>query len=321
MSGRNKVYLYVMVILTLGLLLTACAAPEPVVEVVKETVVVTEKEEVLVTPTMEPAPESPTLAKGLESGLFYVGNIQEPPFSYVDAEGVLTGIDADIARYISNELGVEDLVSVHTAWDGLIPGLLAGRTDMLAVGMAIRPQRCEVVAFTNPYHILAPTALVEKGNPFDVHSFGDIATHTDLMAGGMSGSVDAEVLREFLPEDQILTYDEISWAFEDLKAGRLDVVIGSSPSLNDWLIGTDMGDQFEIASAWEWPVDYIIPSGLVFRQEDLALVEMANEILEQMKVDGTMVQIANDNGFPVDTLAPPCAELEVGCMSFYCPAE
>lgn len=291
MNYKSKFSLCAVVILLIGVILSSCGG----------------------------GGDSATLAKARESGAFYVGNIQEPPFSYVDAEGKLTGIDADIAGYIANELGVEELVSVHTAWDGLIPGLLAGRTDLLAVGMAIRPSRCEVVAFTNPYHILAPTALVEKGNPFDVHSFEDISKHSDLIAGGMSGSVDVEVLREYLPEDQIRSYDEISLAFEDLKAGRLDAVIGTSVSHNDWISGQGMGSQFEIADPWEWPTDYIIPSALVFRQEDQALVDMATEILEQMKTDGTIEQIAIDNGFPVEALAPPCAENEVGCMSFYCP--
>ncbi len=316
--------IFAATLVILSSLITACATPTPVAEepaatVIRETVVVTEKEEIVVTATPQPAPESSTLANALQRGFFYVGNIQEPPFSYINADGEFVGIDADIARYIANELGVEELVSVHTGWDGLIPGLLAGRTDLIAAGMAIRPQRCEVVAFTNPYHILAPTALVERGNPFDIHSFEDMAQHTDLIAGGMSGSVDLEVLRKYLPEEQIRSYDEISLAFEDLKAGRLDAVIGTSVSHMDWIKGAGMEDRFELATPWEWPVGYLIPAGLVFRQEDQALVQKASEILEGMKVDGTLAQIAEKNGFPTEALAPPCAESEVGCMEYYCP--
>jgi polar amino acid transport system substrate-binding protein len=308
--------------------------PEVVKEVVKETVVV-EKEvevevevtkvvevekEVVVTATPEPAPESPTLARAQERGFLYVGNVQEAGFAYINEEGEFAGLDADIARYVANELGIEDIVSVHLAWDGLIPSLLAERTDTLACGMAIKPKRCEVVAFTNPYHILGPTALVEKGNPFDIHSIQDIADNPDFIAGGMSGSLDIDVLLEYdVPEEQIRSYDEISLAFEDLKAGRLDAVIGTAPSHQMWLEGADMGDKFEIASPWDPPPGFSYPAALVFRHEDQALVEMASEIIEQMKVDGTLAQLAEKNGFPVEILAPPCAESDVGCMVYHCP--
>jgi len=294
----------------------ACATPTP--EVIEKEVIV--EKQVVVTATPEPAPASPTLARALERGFLYVGNVQEAGFAYINEEGEFTGLDADIARYVANELGIGDIVSVHLAWDGLIPSLLAERTDMLACGMAAKPKRCEVVAFSNIYHILGPTALVEKGNPFDIHSVEDIAAHPDFIAGGMSGSLDVDVLREFgVPEGQIRSYDEISLAFEDLKAGRLNAVIGTAPSHQLWLEGAGTGDEFEIAMPWNPPPGFSYPTGLVFRHEDRALAEMASEIIEQMKADGTLAQLAVKNGFPVEILAPLCAESDVGCMVYHCP--
>ena len=38
------------------------------------------------------------------------------------------------------------------------------------------------------------------------------------------------------------------------------------------------------------------------------MVEMASEIIERMKVDGTHAQLAEKNGLPVAILAPACAE-------------
>lgn len=326
MKGRMKLSFFAVGIIVMSQLLAACATPTPVVEIqeatviVQETVMVTELEEVVVTATPLPAPDSPTLADALDSGVLLVGNVQEHGFAYINEEGEFTGLDADIARYVASELGIEELASVHLAWDGLIPSLVSGRIDTIAAGMAIKPKRCEVVAFTNPYHILGPTALVEKGNPFDIHSIADIVGHTDFIAGGMSGSLDVDVLLEFgVPEEQIKSYDEISLAFEDLKAGRLNGVIGTAPSHQLWLEGAGTGDLFEIAMPWIPPAGFSYPSALVFRPEDQALVDMASEIIEQMKVDGTLAELAIKNGFPVEILAPPCAESEVGCMVYHCP--
>jgi hypothetical protein len=38
-----------------------------------------------------------------------------------------------------------------------------------------------------------------------------------------------------------------------------------------------------------------------------------------MKTDGTLAQLAEKNGFPVEILAPPCAESDQGCMVYHCP--
>ncbi len=326
MKGKIKLSTLAATVIVLSQLLAACATPTPVVEIqeatviVQETVMVTEMEEVVITATPEPAPDSLALAEALERGYFYVANIQEHGFAYINENGEFTGLDADIARYVANELGVADIVSVHLAWDGLIPSLLAGHTDLIAAGMAAKPARCEVVAFSNIYHILGPTALVEKGNPFASASMEDIAAQPEFIVGGMSGSLDVDVLREFgVPEEQIRSYDEISLAFEDLKAGRLNGVIGTAPSHQLWLEGADMGDKFEIVSPWASPAGYSYPSALVFRQEDQALVDMASEIIEQMKADGTLVELAIKNGFPPEIIAPLCSESDLGCVEYHCP--
>ena len=80
-----------------------------------------------------------------------------------------------------------------------------------------------------------------------------------------------------------------------------------------------MEDLFEIATPWQSPVGFSYPTGLVFRHEDQALVDMASEIIEQMKADGTLEELAIKNGFPPEIIAPLCSESEIGCVTYWCP--
>ena len=80
-----------------------------------------------------------------------------------------------------------------------------------------------------------------------------------------------------------------------------------------------MGDKYEIATPWNSPAGYSYPTGLVFNLEDKALAEMASEIIEEMKADGTLAELAVKNGMPPEIIAPLCAENDLGCMVYHCP--
>ena len=91
-----------------------------------------------------------TLSKVQESKYILMGTYNEPPHNWVEpAGGGYKGIDYDLASTILEGLGVETIHQIPVDWAGLIPGLKAGRWDMVAVGQAITPARAEQVDF-NP---------------------------------------------------------------------------------------------------------------------------------------------------------------------------
>lgn len=76
---------------------------------------------------------------------------QHPPFSMTDGQNRLVGFDVDIANEIANRLGVKREV-LTTAWDGIIPGLVANRYDSIVGSMTITAERQKVVDFVGPYY-------------------------------------------------------------------------------------------------------------------------------------------------------------------------
>src|SRR4051812_26645890 len=65
-------------------------------------------------------------------------------------DGSLIGFEVDVATQVAEDLGVK-IELVPTAWDGIIPALLAGKFDVIIGGMSITPSRSLTVNFTNAY--------------------------------------------------------------------------------------------------------------------------------------------------------------------------
>ena len=83
-----------------------------------------------------------------------------PPFEFVE-DGKIVGYGKDILDYIIADLGVE-LNQLDLPWQGILPGVLAGKFDFVATSVSIRPKRAKTYAFTVP--IAEGTNWVMKRN-------------------------------------------------------------------------------------------------------------------------------------------------------------
>ena len=84
-----------------------------------------------------------------EAGTVTVGFAGEAPYSFME-DGELTGATVALHREIFKNLGIENVEGVATDFGALIPGLQAGRFDVVSAGMSILPQRCEQALFSEP---------------------------------------------------------------------------------------------------------------------------------------------------------------------------
>lgn len=73
-----------------------------------------------------------------------------PPFGLVNEEGNPDGYDADVARLLAEDLGVE-LNLVAVTGPNRIPYLLSNQVDILVASLGITPERAEQVDFSDPY--------------------------------------------------------------------------------------------------------------------------------------------------------------------------
>jgi polar amino acid transport system substrate-binding protein len=255
------------------------------VEVVKEVIV--EKEVIVVAE----AATVPLLSKARDNGLS-VGFVQENPFGYINDKGECTGTDIEVTREAARRMGIEDILCVHIAWEGMLPATLSGRVDMIPVGMPSDAAKCEVLLFTDPYQTMGIAALVKAGNPKNIHSYEDFVD-SDLILAGSLGALELIIAREDygVPEERALGFGEQSQAVEAVKTGRADAALYTTNFVARYVL--EQGDG-PLGQAEPFVSPQYFNAGHMFRHEDAQFVAQWNDILYDMKVDGTIKRIFDD---------------------------
>src|ERR1700722_4735230 len=103
------------------------------------------------------------LAKVKAAGVLKVGTETEfAPFDYIDA-GAHAGLNVDLFEEIGKELGVK-IEWVALPWDGVLPGLEAGKFDMVAGPATITKARTEHYRFALPIAEATVALMKRKGD-------------------------------------------------------------------------------------------------------------------------------------------------------------
>lgn len=205
-----------------------------------------------------------------------LGIANEPPYGYVDsATGEVTGEAPEVARHVLDELGVGRIEVVATEFRSLIPGLRAGRFDVIAAGMYVTPERCEQVLFSRPTYRIGEAFLVRRGNPKGLHSYADVARHPDALLGIVGGAIEATYAEALhVPSARIVSLKDPSAAVDSLRAGHIDAYAGTALTTRG-LLDKAGADDLELAAPFSQPViDGVETWGygaFAFRKRDRAL--------------------------------------------------
>lgn len=240
-----------------------------------------------------------------QQGYITVGFANEAPYGYTDlATGELTGESPELARAIFKELGIETLDGVPVKFDGLIPGLVGGQFDMVAAGMAITPDRCAEVSFTNPEYLSRTAFMVPEGNPNDITTFGAFVDDPDLTLCVMNATIEQQTADAAgVPAGQVQTAPDAPSCYELLATKRVDAVALTAISLR-WMLDL-RGGPLEVTEGFFPEIDgeeVISGGGYALRQDDDSLREAFNEQLEKFKQSGRLLEIIEPFGFSEEEL-------------------
>ncbi|GEN88265.1 ectoine/hydroxyectoine ABC transporter substrate-binding protein EhuB [Oceanobacillus sp. FSL W8-0428] len=233
-----------------------------------------------------------------DSGTVEVGFANESPYAY-EEDGELKGAAVDIATAVFAELGVDNVEGKLSDFSELIPGVQAGQFDVVTAGMAIQPDRCENALFGEPEMVYGEGLVVEAGNPLSIESYKDIADNPDITVVVMEGATEIEFLKsEGVADDQIITASDIPATFSAIQAGRADATTGTEMTVRMAFESADTED-LEIVESFEQPEIDGVPSygAAAFSLENEELRDAYNEKLEELKEDGTVAELLEQNGF------------------------
>jgi len=186
------------------------------------------------------------LEQAKANGYVRVGFANEAPFGYADAAGKLTGEAPEVLRVVLAKLGIPEVDGVLTEFGSLIPGLKAGRFDIIAAGMYVNPNRCQQILFSEPTYSIGEAFAVTSGNPKGLATYVEVAAQPDVKLGVMTGAIQKEyALKSGVKEDQILSFPDTPSAIAALRAGRVDVVAATSLTIADMIQKSGDGSGIE----------------------------------------------------------------------------
>ena len=111
-----------------------------------------------------------------------------PPMEFLE-DGKIVGYGSDILAHVVADLGVE-LDQLELPWQGILPGILAKKFDLVATSVAITPERAVKYAYTRPVATFQ-SMIIRHANDDSIAGMEDL---NGKVVGAELGSIMVEQL-------------------------------------------------------------------------------------------------------------------------------
>lgn len=170
------------------------------------------------------------LAKVKKAGELVVGTeMQFAPFDFLE-NGQQQGFNKDFFAELAKDMGVK-VRSIDLPWPSVLPGLEAGKFDIVSGPVTITKARMERYTFMLPIAD-GTVALLKRAKDTSIKTNADVAGKA---VGGGKGSAQLDQLKTFvatLPgKTDVREYIDNNQAYADLAAGRIVAVGNSLPNI------------------------------------------------------------------------------------------
>ena len=208
-------------------------------------------------------------------------NATFPPYEFYE-DGVIVGIDAEIADAVAQKLGMQ-LVIEDMDFGAIIAAVSTGKIDIGMAGMTVTEERLQSVNFSSTYATGVQAIIVKEGSP--------ITCVDDLYAEGASYMIavqesttgDIYCTDDFGAEN-VGKYKSGADAVMALLTGKADCVIIDNEPAKAFVAANEGLMLLETAYAVE---DYAIAVAL----ENTELLEKIDAALAELIADGTVAAI------------------------------
>ncbi|MGH8138435.1 MAG: transporter substrate-binding domain-containing protein [Steroidobacteraceae bacterium] len=165
----------------------------------------------------------PALQRIETAGILRVGTTGDyAPFS-MESSGTLSGSDIELAQELAAGLHTR-AVFVRTSWRSLLDDLSAGKFDLAMGGVSVTPARAAQAAFSLAYFWGGKTIIARCGDSRKFRAPAAI-DRPKVRVIVNPGGTNEEYVRAHLQRAQIVVYPDNRRIFDELGAGRADVMI------------------------------------------------------------------------------------------------
>jgi polar amino acid transport system substrate-binding protein len=215
-------------------------------------------------------------------------------------------MDPSVQKAIWNSLGIHTVKAKLVDFNGLIPGLVAHRFDVVAAGMFIIPDRCKQASFSDPMYCAPEAFLVPAGNPKHLTDFKSVAD-AGIKLGVLGGAVEGIYAgKAGVKSSNIVEVATARDGLLQVKQGRLGALGLTTITLKN-ILQKNPGSGLELTQPFTPVVDgkkVYGCGGAVFRKQDNALRVAFNQQLKKLRESGELLKIIKPFGFGPETLPP-----------------
>lgn len=243
------------------------------------------------------------------------------PWNFTGPDGKLNGYEIDLTHELCSRMKVKcDIVAQD--WDGIIPGLNAGKYDAIVASMGVTPAREKVVAFSAPYTQAPNGFMALKSSPLaampDLNKIFNLSQDEDAAKkeiakllpllkgktlGVQSSSTASNFVDKYLKDSvEVREYKTVEQHNLDLEAGRIDLVVANVTVLNK-AATSDMKDATLVGPRFVGGVLGVGTTNVAMRKDDVELKAMFDKAIKSVNDDGTNRRLMQ-KWFGLD-LSPP----------------
>ena len=239
------------------------------------------------------------------------------PWNMTDSSGKIVGFEPDLAMDLCKRAGLECKI-IAQDWDGMIPGLKAGKFDVIMDGMSITDERKKEIDFSKPYAASPGSFLAPKDSPLakapdagklvnldkdpkegDIAIKGVQAALKGKTLGVQVSTTHANFANEYLKG--VATVKEYKTTDDrdlDLKSGRIDASLDDYPTN---LATASKPDAKDLAIVGPRLIGGVfgVGEGMGIRKTDADLTAKFDKALAAAIADGTVKKLS-EKWFKVD---------------------
>ncbi|WP_122646865.1 transporter substrate-binding domain-containing protein [Enterococcus mediterraneensis] len=160
-----------------------------------------------------------------DAGVLKVGMSADfAPFEFhsmVDGKDKIVGADVDLANAIADDLGV-DIEFMDMEFNAVLSSLEQGKVDIAISGISATPERKKSFDFSDNYYNPPQKVIVNKKN---ADKFTSVDSLKGKKVGAQKGSVQEDVVKQQLPDAQMVSVAKVPNLIIELNQGSIDALV------------------------------------------------------------------------------------------------
>ncbi|MCB1510113.1 MAG: transporter substrate-binding domain-containing protein [Hyphomicrobiaceae bacterium] len=213
-----------------------------------------------------------------------------PPFNSNDEDGVLTGLNVDLARDICQRLRLTCDIRTRP-WSELLPALARGEADAVIAAHRVTPDALKLVAFTERYFQTPGRFAVRRDGPkFEATPQGLDGRQVAVVRG----SPHEAYLAAFFRNTRLKPYETPELALQALLTSQVDAIFSDGLGLVFWVNGTSSKGCCTLRGGPYFEPRYFGDGiAIAVGKNDHQLRHLLNRALRQIRATGRLSELVD----------------------------